>query len=150
MINQKVRNATSITIDDIKFKSKIESNSYVKLKESGLNFRYENNKMLLQPEFKPINVTFLYPNKKQKDELVKYEGKIRPVTYTNDFTIDLDPVYIYLEVKGRPNDIYPLKRKMALFFLNNCFDGKIHIFAEVHNLKQLDYLINYIKTEYGK
>ncbi len=149
MINRKVRGATRVTIDDITFRSKLESNCYLKLKESGFDFTYESDKLILQPDFKPINVTFLGPSKKSKDELIIHKETIRPITYTLDFTINLDPVIVFIESKGRPNDIYPLKRKLALFFLNNCFDGKIYIFAEVHNMKQLDNLISYIKNEYG-
>jgi len=108
--NQKVKNATAITIDGINFRSKLEAYTYDHLTKAGLTFEYESKKFTLLEKFEyPADSFESYKSKK-----VKYFGliknKVRGITYLPDFVSEEDNWII--EVKGYANDAFPLKWKM--------------------------------------
>ncbi len=147
-VNKKIRGTVVTEVDGIRFRSKLESKCYLRLKELPFEFSHESEKLILLPDFEPINISVLLPNKATKN-IERHWSKMRPITYTPDFVLVVKPsVIVYIEVKGRANDVYPLKRKMILSYLNQLVDENKYIFAEVHSVKQLNQLIEYLKTEY--
>ena len=80
-INKKVINATEVTINGVKYRSKLEARCAQILKETNISFEYEPLKI----EYIP---TFEY-----------YGEKYRAAFYTPDFLVDNK--YI-LEIKGFP------------------------------------------------
>jgi len=89
--NKKIRNAEKIVHDGLTFDSTLELNFYLFLTEHNIKFERQIQ-FELQPKF-----TFL--------------GKIiRPITITIDFLL---PEYnLYIDTKGFPNDVFPVKVKM--------------------------------------
>lgn len=91
--NKKVKNATPIEVDGIRFRSTLESFVYKLLKENNIPFLYEKETITFIPAF-------------------EYLGKkIRPWTYTPDFTGD----NFVIEVKGWANDAFPNKWKLLKY-----------------------------------
>ncbi len=135
-----------IHYDGINFKSKLECNVYKKLKENGLNAKYESKKFVLQKSQK-LNISNYLPTK-SKDGL-KNIPIIREISYTIDFFIEVKKdgkhYEFFIEAKGFPNDAYPIKKKMFLNAINKKQNSKEIYFFEVHNNKQIDHMINIIK-----
>lgn len=140
MINKKVRNATVVEYSGIKFKSKMEVSVYKTLIVNGFKPEYESKKFTLVKGFKPT-VQFYVPNKNK--ELMCVTKKVIDVTYTPDFIVYVDEVLIVIEVKGQPNDIYPLKRKLFMKYMEE--SNIPMMFFEIHNMKQLYKTIEIIK-----
>ena len=93
--NKKVKNATPLEFDGIKFKSKLEVYCYELLKKNSIHAEYEENKFqILEP--------FVY----------NYE-KIRGMYFTPDFVGD----DFIVECKGFMNDAFPLRWKIFKFYL---------------------------------
>jgi hypothetical protein len=146
-INKKIRGAKSVEIDNILFRSRLEANCYLLLKESGLAFSYETEKLILSAPFKP-NIVVLLSSKKESNKLEKLKNTIREISYTPDFVI-ISPsgLKCIVEIKGYANDVYPLKKKLIIKKIEEIDSGSGSIvFAEIRNLGQFQDLINYIKT----
>jgi hypothetical protein len=113
--NKKIRNATEITVDGIKFRSKLEAYTYKGLKSAGIEFLYEEVKFnLIDPfEYKADS----YESKKKRGtnikEFIPVSRKIRAMTYLPDF-VDTNKEWI-IEVKGFENDSFPNKWKLFKF-----------------------------------
>lgn len=123
-VNKKVKNATPIQIDGISFKSKLEGYVYSRLKEETLKAEYEPIKFELVPSFQ------------------FQDKKIRPMTYTPDFVGN----NFIIEAKGRPNDVFPYKWKLFMYYLKlNNLDKKYMLFI-VHNHKETEECIKKIKA----
>lgn len=143
MANKKVKNATEIVFDGIKFKSKLELAFYKILTQAGLNPQYERKTYLLWEGCKPT-VPFYTRDKKTK--LLKLDDvKLRNMTYTPDFTFDYNGRLIIVEAKGKENDTYPLKRKLFRGLLEGCTHDN-PLFFEVFTQKQLLQAIEIIKS----
>lgn len=123
--NVKVKNATKVEVDGIKFRSKLEAKAYERLKSEGFCFEYE-----------AVTYTII--------EKFEYLGeKVRPITITPDF-IDADK-RIIIEVKGFANDAFPLRWKLLKRHLCiNNLDFRLYV---VRNAKELELLINDLKKE---
>lgn len=93
----KIRNATRLEVDGVKFRSKLEAFAYRKLQDAGFDVAYEENTYTLMEGFK------------YKDEL------IRPITFTPDF-VDRQGRFV-IECKGWPNDAFPLRWKLFKRYL---------------------------------
>lgn len=121
--NRKVKNATPNVSDGIKFRSKLETFTYNALKEANLKAEYEKHKFTLLPTF-------------------KYGDNLnRAITYTPDF-VGEDFV---IEVKGFPNDAFPLKWKLFQYWLSYMKpDTKLFI---VHSQKEVLSVINQLKQQ---
>lgn len=115
MINRKIRNATVIECDGIRFRSKLEAGAYKALKESGVYFRHEPFAVTLLDGWKPRTQRFIR-NKWETSKARKWE-------YTPDFVIEKDNMVIFVEIKGFSNDVMPYKRKMLLKYLDENYDN---------------------------
>lgn len=143
MGNKKVKNATEIVFDGIKFKSKLEAAFYKILTQAGFNPQYEQRTYLLWKGYKP---TVPFYTKDKKTKLLKlYKDKLRNMTYTPDFTFNYNGRLIIIEAKGKENDTYPLKRKL----FRGLLEGQTNdnpLFFEVYTQKQLLQAIEIIKS----
>ena len=147
--NRKIRGATSIEYNGIKFKSILECSCYKKLETAELDFSYESEKITLWDGVKLQN-TLVYAPKKIK--VGKYGKFLEPqtrtllsTTYTPDFVVIKGNYKIYFDVKGKENDTYPIKKKMFLKTLAERNEGVRYIFFEPHNVRQMLQAIEIIK-----
>ena len=122
--NSKVKNATKVEIDGVKFRSKIEAFTFKKLRDEGFNFKYEEVTFTIQEKFE------------------FFDGeKVRPITYTPDFVDDKN--LIIVEVKGFANETFPIRMKLFKNYLyRNNLKYKIFI---VSSQKQIEELIIKLK-----
>lgn len=144
MENKKIKNATSVTINDIKFRSKLESRVYEEISKSNLPFSYETEKIVLLDGFYPSVPYYL---KGKSGHLEVINKKQLSWQYTPDFIITTSGWKFYIEVKGGgfSNDLWPYKRKM---FLKTLQDKSNVAFFEVHSIREIKECINIIKHEY--
>lgn len=118
----RVRNATPNEYDGIKFRSKLETYTYKKLKEANINADYEMHRYELLPAFS-------FNNK-----------KYRAMTYLPDFV----GKNFVIECKGFANEAWPLREKLFNYYLYlNNSNTKFYL---VRNQKQVDELIDKLKT----
>lgn len=131
--NKKIKNATPLALDGIKFKSKLEVATYKLLKERGFTPQYEEVTFVLLPSFKP---TVAFYTKSKKDPLFLDNRLVRQITYTPDFVFEYKGYKIIVEVKGFTNDVFPYKFKM---FRNQLeLNGASNIIlTEIFSQKQL-------------
>jgi hypothetical protein len=122
-MNKKVKNATPMVFDEIKFRSKLELFTYKRLKEENIHVGYENIKYELVPSF-------------------EFAGnKIRPMTWTPDFNGN----GFLIECKGFGNDTWPLKEKLFKWHLVR---NKIELdFYVVKNQKEVEEVIRTLRSQ---
>lgn len=136
-INKKVINATPLTYDGIKFRSKLEVFCYQKLKEFNIPFEYESERYPLLESF--IFQGYEYPEKiKKSGENYTTLG----ITYTPDFVINKN---IVIECKGFADAKFPLKWKMFKKEMEDKFGNNCYLFI-VKNQKQVLESLNKIKN----
>lgn len=151
MKNKKVLGAQPFLIDGIQMKSSMEVSCYKKLKETDLEFKYESVKFHLWNGCKLSNVKILSPKHLGRGKYGKSLGiqhrALLDITYTPDFYITKGNYRIFIEVKGMPNDVYPVKKKMFLKLLDEMGkeDNYTYIFIEPHSVFQIVEAIDYIK-----
>ena len=122
-LNSKVRNATPNEYDGIKFRSKLETYTYKKLKEANINAEYEKHKYELLPAF------------------VFHGEKVRAITYLPDFV----GKNFIIECKGLMGDSFPLRWKIFKYTLmKSRANYKLYL---VRNQKQVDSMIDELKTK---
>lgn len=120
--NKKIKNATPIEADGIKFRSKLELYTYKKLKEANIVTEYEQHKYELLPAF------------------VFHGKKIRAITYLPDF---VGKGFI-IECKGFANDAFPLRKKLFEFWLSvHEPETQYHV---VRTQKEVDQLVENLKS----
>ena len=120
--NKKIKNATPIEADGIKFRSKLELYTYKKLKEANIVTEYEQHKYELLPAF------------------VFHGKKIRAMTYLPDF---VGKGFI-IECKGFANDAFPLRKKLFEFWLSvHEPETQYHV---VRTQKEVDQLVENLKS----
>lgn len=156
--NKKIRNATQVKAGNITFKSKLEKVVYQCLSENGFN-----------PQYEPITFTLIDPfeaktpfydketdtqfNRRRESgdtsakKLVRKSNKIQGIRYTPDFYFKYKNLDIYIEAKGFENDIYYIKKKLFLRYLD--MQPEDAMYFEVYTKKQLLQAIEIIK-EYEK
>lgn len=119
----KVRNATPNIYDGIKFRSKLETYTYKKLKEANISAQYESIHFELIPKF-------------------EYNGeKVRAMTYLPDF-VGKDFI---IECKGLMGDSFPLRWKIFKYTLmKNKAKYKLYL---VRNQKQVNEMIDELKIK---
>ena len=139
--NKKILNAKSTSYNDINFKSKLEVACYKKLVASGLTFAYDPETITIWIGNKIVNTTVYLPDK-YKMLIPKNNFKLRDITYTPDFKITHKGYTIYVDSKGHVNDVYPIKKKMFLQYLDK---KPKHMFFEPHSVKQMVQTIDIIK-----
>lgn len=106
-------NATKTTVDGINFASTLESTMYKLLKESGIKAKYEGEVFVLFEAmvYKEENWE---RTRKDSPEMID-KRKLLPIRYTPDFVGD----GFIIEVKGRPNESFPLRWKLFKKHLNS-------------------------------
>ncbi len=118
--NSKVKNATPLTYDSIKFRSKLEVYCYKELKKYNINANYE-----------PITYTVL-------DSFIFENKKVQGIKYTPDFVGE----DFIIECKGWMNDAFPLRWKLFKHFLvRNDFKHRLYL---PRNQKDIDEMIKNI------
>lgn len=117
----KVKNAQPNVYNGIKFRSKLETYTYKKLKEANIEAEYEPIHFELIPKF-------------------EYQGeKVRAMTYLPDF-VGKDFI---IECKGLIGDSFPLRWKIFKYTLmKQNSNYKLYL---VRNQKQVDELVKELK-----
>lgn len=154
-MNKKVINATVVKDGVITFKSKLEKSIFDTLSQHGFNPEYEPTTFVLIPSF--VTNTPFYDKetdkqfKKRKESgdktakmLVKKNPNIQSIKYTPDFYFKYKNLNVYIEGKGRENDVFYIKKKLFLRLLDT-FDEP-SIYFEVYTKKQLLQAIDIIKS----
>lgn len=162
MENKKIRGAIRSKIDSLTFKSKLEKSIYNTLLEQGFNPRYEPITFTLWDGFQPITPYFDKETDNQQKKrieeggkclskiLVQKSGKIVGIRYTPDFYFKYNDLNIFIEAKGIENDVFYIKKKMFIKYLDRLYleKGEKSIYFEIYTKKQLLQAINIIK-DYG-
>lgn len=161
MVNKKIRNATQSTSEGITFKSKLERSVYNTLLEQGFEPQYEPTTFTLWEGFEPITPYYDKETDKQKAKrlleavdscpskiLVQKTGRVVGIRYTPDFYFKYNGLNVYIEAKGMENDVFYLKKKMFIKYLNDRYleKGEKSIYFEVYTRKQLLQAIEIIKN----
>lgn len=143
--NKKVKNATTVIYNGMKFRSITESRMYKVMIEEGFTPDFEPQSFILwdgcylqKPyyfEGEPVVTKNGYPKK-----LIDW-------TYTPDFIITLGCCTFIIEAKGNPNDLWPYKRKL---FLKHIDKMKNTYFFEVRTIKGLKKTLSVIKSIYDE
>lgn len=127
MINRKIRNATKVEFDWVKFDSKLELYCYKALREAKIPFE-------LKKKFVSV-------------EKFKYMWEsIREISHYPDFF--LYEHNIILDTKGFANDTYPIKTKLLKkYFHDNWLEYKI---TTPKNQKEVNEFINNLTNLWTK
>ena len=161
--NKKIRNATQSSSRGITFKSQLEKNIYNTLLQQGFEPQYEPKTFTLWDGFTPITPFYDKETDKQNQKraellgkkvskiLVKKEGKVIGIRYKPDFYFKYNDLNVYIEVKGIENDVFYIKKKMFIKYLDDRYleSGEKSIYFEVYTKKQLLQAVEIIK-EYGQ
>lgn len=153
--NQKIRNATKSTSNNITFKSQLEKSIYNTLLQEGFDPQYEPKTFTLWDGFVPITPYYDKESSKHRDArdpkspilLVKKENKIIGIRYTPDFYFRYNDLDIYIEAKGIENDVFYIKKKLFIKYLDNHYikTGQKSMYFEVYTKRQLLQSIKIIK-----
>lgn len=163
MINKKIRNATQSVSKGITFKSQLEKSIYNTLLQQGFEPQYEPRTFTLWDGFEPITPYYDKETDRQNQKrsellgkkvskiLVPKTGKIIGIRYTPDFYFKYNNLNIYIEAKGIENDIFYIKKKLFIKYLDNRYieNGEKSMYFEVYTKKQLLQAIEIIK-DYGE
>ena len=164
MANKKIRNATQSSSKGITFKSQLEKSIYITLLQQGFEPQYEPTTFTLWEGFEPITPYYDKETDKQKIKrlsdgidtrtskiLIQKTGKIVGIRYTPDFYFKYKDLNVYIEAKGIENDVFYIKKKMFIKYLDNlCIEkGERSIYFEVYTKKQLLQAVEIIKS-YGQ
>lgn len=159
-VNKKIRNATQSTSGGITFKSKLEKSIYDTLLEQGFNPKYEPITFVIWEGFRPTIPYYDRETNYQRDVrlaasggssakmLVRKKARILNVQYTPDFYFKYNDLNVYIEAKGIENDVFYLKKKMFIKYLDDLYleKGEKSIYFEVYTRKQLLQAIEIIKN----
>lgn len=159
-VNKKIRNATQSISGGITFKSKLEKSIYDTLLEQGFNPKYEPITFVIWEGFRPTIPYYDRETNYQRDVrlaasggssakmLVRKKARILNVQYTPDFYFKYNDLNVYIEAKGIENDVFYLKKKMFIKYLNDLYleKGEKSIYFEVYTRKQLLQAIEIIKN----
>lgn len=161
MANRKIRNATQSSSKGITFKSQLEKSIYNTLLQQGFEPQYEPTTFTLWEGFEPITPYYDKETDKQKIKrlsdgidtrtskiLIQKTGKIVGIRYTPDFYFKYKDLNVYIEAKGIENDVFYIKKKMFIKYLDNlCIEkGERSIYFEVYTKKQLLQAVEIIKS----
>lgn len=115
-MNKKIKNATKTVASGIEFKSKLEGYCYRRLIENGFKPYYERYKIVIFPKKEIRHIAGLCWST-PKGSFKTQMKPLLPITYTPDFVFSVGKSIFIIETKGRPNDVYPYKRKIFLRWL---------------------------------
>jgi hypothetical protein len=146
--NKKVRNATLCEYKGIKFKSRLEMNTY-KIGTETYKFplEYESLKTILFVGSK-LECYVYVPNRSK--QLMLDTTKLRDITYSPDFHFFKrnklgETCLIVVEAKGMKTDSYNIKKKMFLTIMDTRW-GQNFYFFEPHNISQIKQCFEIIKN----
>ena len=160
MVNKKIRNATKSNLGNLTFKSQLEKSIYNTLLQQGFTPQYEPITFTLWDGFSPITPYYDKETDKQKIKrisegvntcpskiLIHKVGKVVGIRYTPDFYFNYNGLDVYIEAKGIENDIFYIKKKMFIKYLDDVLvnTGRRSIYFEVYTKKQLLQAIEIIK-----
>lgn len=160
MVNKKIRNATQSSLGKLTFKSQLEKSIYNTLLQQGFTPQYEPITFTLWDGFSPITPYYDKETDKQKIKrisegvntcpskiLIHKVGKVVGIRYTPDFYFNYNGLDVYIEAKGIENDIFYIKKKMFIKYLDDILvnTGRKSIYFEVYTKKQLLQAIEIIK-----
>ena len=161
MTNKKIRNATKSNSNSIEFKSKLEKSVYDTLLQLGFNPQYEPTTFTLWEGFTPITPYYDKETQKHREKrlsegnskdthniLIKKDSKIVGIRYTPDFYFNYNGLNVYIEAKGKENDVFYIKKKLFIKYLDNLYinEGERSIYFEVYTKKQLLQAVEIIKS----
>lgn len=161
MKNRKIKNATQSSSGGITFKSQLEKSIYNTLLQQGFEPQYEPTTFTLWEGFIPITPYYDMETDKQKIKrlskgtdirtfkiLIQKMNKIVSIKYTPDFYFKHNGLNVYIEAKGIENDVFYIKKKMFIKYLDNLYieKGEKSIYFEVYTKKQLLQAIEIIKS----
>lgn len=137
--NRKIKNATEVEYEGIKFRSKKECSVYKYLKSIGIT-----------PEYEPATVviwnrdSFSVPYYDRVGKRFKrITSKPIRVSYTPDFIFDFGEYKVILEVKGFKNDVANYKIRLFRDYLEEYqkTSSKKLCYAVVYTIKELKTLL---------
>lgn len=148
--NKKIKNATPLDYKGIHFKSTLEVSIFKALEENNLEPHYEENTYVLIAGWKP-KIPFFRKNKKTR-KLTLENKKIISIKYTPDIHFMWGNYMVFVEVKGKENDVYYLKKKLFRRFLEQTYENGdtavLPIYAEIKSKKELLELLEILKQNY--
>ncbi len=131
-MNKKIRNATQSVSKGITFKSQLEKSIYNTLLQHGFEPQYEPKTFILWDGFEPITPYYDKETQKHREKrlsegnskdthniLVKKDSKIVGIRYTPDFYFNYNGLNVYIEAKGKENDVFYIKKKLFIKYLDN-------------------------------
>ena len=144
-MNHKIKNASCIEYNRIKFKSRLECSVYKWLIEKGITPQYEPYTFIIWSGFKP-NVPFY--TKSKYNDLKLDNKKIIDIKYTPDFFFIYNGIRVFIEVKGIENDVFYIKKKLFRAYLEKCKKekGLNLLYFEIFTKRQLLQAIEIIKN----
>lgn len=152
MENKKIRNATRSKVKGITFKSQLEKSIYNTLLQQGFVPEYEPVTFTLWEGFSPVTPYYDKESDRQRERrleegketcpskmLVRKTGKIIGIRYTPDFHFKYNNLDVWIEAKGIENDVFYIKKKMFLKYLDDRFyrTGERAVYFEVYTKRQL-------------
>lgn len=147
-VNKKIRNAAPTSLGNINFKSTIERTVYKTLIELGITPQYEGLTYTLSPSVRPSVTPYYTRRVNRKTHLKELSLDMSPIssiTYTPDFTFELNGIFVIIEVKGFVNDVFPVKRNLFRKYLESA--NTPTMFFEIRSKKELMKAIEIVKME---
>ena len=130
-------NSSKVIIDGIKFQSTLEGYAYKKLKEIGVPFEYEQKIFTLIDSFKQNAPSW----ETKHGKFIPRTETVRAITYKPDFTCP-DMLWV-IEVKGRPNELFPMRWKLFKRHLSRT--GQCAELFLPKNRKEVDIAVQWVK-----
>ena len=136
--------AKKASMDGIQFRSGLEKNTYIALKEAGLFELYEEEVFQLIEGFTLPNIC-IEKQANGKGELIdRGQKKVLGIKYTPDFT---GKDYI-IECKGRANESFPMRWKLFKLLVSQQFPN--YTLYKPQNQKECDRVVEIIKSSRSK
>ena len=163
-MNKKIVNAEKTKLGILNFKSKLEKSVYLTLLQYGFEPQYEPKTYCLIDGFNPVTPYYDKETDTQRNKrissgdtdparlLVLKNQKVVGIRYTPDFSFKYNNLNVFIEVKGYENDIFYIKKKLFIRYLDQLHeeDNSYNaIYFEIYTKKQLLQAIDIIK-DYGK
>ena len=150
-VNKKVINATEVTVNGVKYRSKLEARCAQILKENNISFEYEPKTFELISGFTPLIPYYDEETPKQRlkrlksgskvieRSLIAKTSKIISLKYTPDIYVKYNNLDIWIEVKSIENDVFYIKKKLFIKLLGEELikSDKKSMYFEIHSIKQL-------------
>ena len=142
MENKKIKNARKTDFQGIEFKSSLEKTIYNTLIEQGITPAYEGITYNLSDAIKPTQAFYV------RSSSLGFHYEMKPlskITYTPDFTFELNGMFVVIEAKGFENDVYYLKKNLFRKLIEK-WDKPV-MFFEVRTKKELLQSLDIVRME---